>query len=316
MNIKSFISLVEIRTKVSSMIPFLLGTFFTLNRFGQFRPINFILFFISTILIDMTTTAINHYYDYKKAKHEDGYNYNIHNPIKNYNLKTNTVILTILTMLTIAIISGLILFLRTDLIVLIIGIVSFIVGITYSFGPIPISRTPFGEVFSSIFMGFVVFYLSVHIHLNIDSTIINIIIKNYHIFLEIDLIELIIIFLVSLPVVLSVANIMLANNITDIDDDIKNERYTLPIYIGKEKSLTLFKSLYYLSYINILILIVFKIIPILSLIVFLTIIPVSKNINIFLQKQSKKSTFKTSIENFLWINVTYLFSFIFYYIFA
>ena len=316
MNIKSFISLVEIRTKVSSMIPFLLGTFFTLNRFGQFRPINFILFFISTILIDMTTTAINHYYDYKKAKHEDGYNYNIHNPIKNYNLKTNTVILTILTMLTIAIISGLILFLRTDLIVLIIGIVSFIVGITYSFGPVPISRTPFGELFSSIFMGFVVFYLSVHIHLNIDSAIINIIIKNYHIFLEIDLIELIIIFLVSLPVVLSVANIMLANNITDIEDDIKNERYTLPIYIGKEKSLILFRSLYYLSYINILILIVFKIIPILSLIVFLTIIPVSKNINIFLQKQSKKSTFKTSIENFLWINITYLFSFIFYYIFA
>jgi 1,4-dihydroxy-2-naphthoate octaprenyltransferase len=298
------------------MIPFLLGTFFTLNRFGQFKPINFILFFISTILIDMTTTATNHYYDYKKAKHEDGYNYNIHNPINNYDLKTNTVILTILTMLTIAIISGLILFLRTDLIVLIIGIVSFIVGITYSFGPIPISRTPFGELFSSIFMGFVVFYLSVHIHLNIDSTLIKIIIKNYHIFLEIDLIELIIIFLVSLPVVLSVANIMLANNITDIEDDIKNERYTLPIYIGKEKSLILFKSLYYLSYINIFILIVFKIIPIISLIVLLTIIPVSKNIKVFLQKQSKKSTFKTSIENFLWINVTYLFSFIIYYIFA
>ncbi|MGM0446190.1 MAG: 1,4-dihydroxy-2-naphthoate polyprenyltransferase, partial [Bacillota bacterium] len=110
MNIKSFISLVEIRTKVSSMIPFLLGTFYTLNRFGQFRTLNFLLFFISVILIDMTTTATNHYYDYKKAKHEDGYNYNIHNPINNYSLKITTVIITILTMLTLAIIAGLILF--------------------------------------------------------------------------------------------------------------------------------------------------------------------------------------------------------------
>lgn len=270
MNIKSFVSLVEIRTKVSSMIPFLLGTFFTLNRFGQFKPLNFILFFISTIFIDMTTTATNHYYDFKKAKHEEGYNYNIHNPINNYNLETNVVILTIITMLTIAIISGLILFLRTDLVVLLIGILSFIVGITYSFGPIPISRTPFGELLSSIFMGFVVFYLSIHIHLNIDSNIINIIIKNYNLFLEINLLELFIIFLVSLPVVLSVANIMLANNITDIEDDIKNERYTLPIYIGKNKSLKLFKFLYILTYINILILILFNIIPLISIIVFIT----------------------------------------------
>lgn len=315
MNIKSFISLVEIRTKVSSMIPLLLGTFYTLNRFGQLKVLNLLLFFISVILIDMTTTATNHYYDYKKAKHEQGYNYNVHNPINNYSLKTTTVITTIFTMLLLAMISGLILFLRTDLIVLFVGIISFIVGITYSFGPIPISRTPFGELLSSLFMGFVVFFLAVHIHLDMNSKIVNILIENYRIFLEIDILELIIIFLVSLPVVLSVANIMLANNITDIKDDIKNERYTLPIYIGKEKSLILLKSLYILSYINILFLIVLKIIPVISLLVFFTILPVYNNTKLFLRKQSKKSTFKTSIKNFLWINITYLFSFILYYIF-
>ena len=114
MNIKSFLSLVEIRTKVASLLPLLIGTFYAFYGYSTFNIINFLLFFVSLIFIDMSTTALNHYYDFKRAKKESGYNYNIHNPINNYNLSINTVIFTIFTLLSIAIVSGIILFLKTD----------------------------------------------------------------------------------------------------------------------------------------------------------------------------------------------------------
>ena len=315
MNLKSFLSLVEIRTKIASMLPLLIGTLYGVHRFDFFNPLNFIFFFISLIFIDMATTAINHFYDFKNAKKEYGYNYDIHNPVKNYGLSNKTVITTIIILLITAIISGVILYLRTNLLILLIGGLSFFVGITYSFGPIPISRTPFGELFSGFFMGFFIFFIATHIHLPTSQKIINLIYQNYNLIFEINIIELIYIFLASTPLILSISNIMLANNISDIEDDKKNDRYTLPIYIGKKKSLLLFKSLYYIIFIDFIILIALNIIPLFSLVIFLSLIPVQKNIQTFMQKQTKKDTFNTCIENFLWINGLYLISFILYFIF-
>ena len=213
MNLKSFSSLVEIRTKVASMLPLMIGTLYGVHRFDSFNPLNFIFFFISVIFIDMATTALNHFYDFKNAKKEHGYNYYIHNPVKNYSLNNKTVITTITILLITAIISGLILYLRTSLLILLIGGLSFFVGVTYSFGPVPISRTPFGELFSGFFMGFFIFFIATQIHLPTSEKIINLTYQNYNLLFEINIIELIYIFLASLPLILSIANIMLANNI-------------------------------------------------------------------------------------------------------
>ncbi|HOA79722.1 MAG TPA: UbiA family prenyltransferase, partial [Defluviitaleaceae bacterium] len=165
MRIKSFFKLVEIQTKLASVIPFLLGSVYALYRFNEFNIINFILMLISLINVDMMTTAINNYIDYKKANKTYGYNYEKHNAIVRYKLKESTVILTIITLFIIASISGFILFLRTDIVVLILGVISFIVGICYSFGPVPISRTPSGEIFSGFFMGFVITFIAAYVHI-------------------------------------------------------------------------------------------------------------------------------------------------------
>ena len=66
MKIRSFLKLVEIQTKVASMIPFILGTVYSLYRFNKFNALNFLLMFISLLTIDMTTTAVNNYMDYKR----------------------------------------------------------------------------------------------------------------------------------------------------------------------------------------------------------------------------------------------------------
>lgn len=305
MNILSFLKLVEIQTKVASTIPFLLGTIYTIYRYNSFSLKNFIIMAVSLISFDMVTTTINNYIDYLQANKKRGYNYEIHNAIVSYDIKETTVKIIITILLALAIVFGIILYINTDLVVLVLGIISFGVGVLYTFGPIPISRMPLGEIFSGLFMGFIITFISVYIHIY-NSDIAFIVYENGIVNIKFDIIEIVILFLVSLPAVLGISNIMLANNICDIEDDIENKRYTLPIYIGKNKALKLFKWLYYIIFIDIITLLIIQVLPIISLLVILVVIPVNKHINIFFTKQTKEETFIISVKNFILINISYI----------
>lgn len=304
MTFNSFLKLVEIQTKVASVIPFLLGTAYSLYRFNQFNLKNFLFMFLSLVTFDMATTAINNYFDYKKANKTKGYGYESHNAIVRDNLKESTVLITIFSLVAIACTAGFILFINTDIIVLLLGMLSFLVGILYTFGPVPISRMPLGEIFSGFFMGFVIMFISTYIHVY-DENMINIIYEYSSLIIRINIKEVIFIFLVSLPAVVGISNIMLANNICDVEDDMENKRYTLPIYIGRDRALRLFRVLYYIAYIDIIILLILRINPIFSLFMLFTIIPVHKNIKKFMQKQTKKDTFVTAVQNFVLMNIAY-----------
>ena len=58
MTVPVFLEFVEIKTKLASLFPFVLGTLFTLYRFGSINALNTILFFIAMVVFDMATTAI------------------------------------------------------------------------------------------------------------------------------------------------------------------------------------------------------------------------------------------------------------------
>ena len=88
--------------------------------------------------------------------------------------------------------------------------------------------------------------------------------------------EVLLLLVVSLPAILGIANIMLANNICDMDEDLENRRYTLPVYIGFKHSLRLFRALYCLAYLDLAALLLMKVHPVLVLLVFVTIVPVYK----------------------------------------
>lgn len=301
MNIKSFLKLVEIQTKVASMTPFLLGNVFALFRYNQFNISNFILMFISLLSFDMATTTINNYIDYKKAIKIHGYGYERHNAIVRDNLKESTVIAVIVLLLTVAVAFGILLFLNTSTLVLVIGVISFAMGILYTFGPIPISRMPLGEVFSGLFMGFVIVFLSTYIHI-VDLSLFDLSITNNILILNINLYELLVLFLVALPATLGIATIMLANNICDIEEDLENGRHTLPTYIGRAMALKLFKALHYISYVDTAALLLLGTLPLAAIPALLTIIPVKKNIDIFMKTQTKKDTFVVAVKNFVIIN--------------
>ncbi len=307
MNLTAFLKLVEIPTKIASFTPFLMGNLYLFYYYSNFKIANFLLMFFSLLFVDMGTTALNNYQDYLRAEKKEGYNYQKHNAVVNYNLSKKTVKLTILILFLSAIIFGLLLYLITDLIVLIIGLISFIIGILYTSGPVPISRTPLGEIFSGLTMGFFITFLAVYIH---DLDLINILVEFESIIINFKYLAILKIFIFSLPLIFGIANIMLANNICDIEDDRENNRYTLPIYISHSSSLKLFRNLYYLSYLSIIISVVFNILPIYSILALLSFIKVRQNINKFEKKQTKKDTFILAVNNFIIINYSTAFTLI------
>lgn len=301
MKITSFLKLVEIQTKVASMIPFILGTLYTIYRYDEFSLMNLMIMFFSLLTFDMATTAINNYCDYKKAHKREGFGYEEHNAIVAHGLRENMVKGIIASLLIIATIFGLTLVYRTSVILLFLGAISFGVGVVYSFGPIPISRTPFGELFSGFFMGVLIVFISIYIHIW-DSSILTLNLNGTFFEMSGDYLEILKIFIFSIPLFGGISNIMLANNICDIDDDIANKRYTLPIYIGKKASLNLFRLIYVVSYLSLAISISIGLEPLLNIGVLMTAIIVKKHIEEFFKTQSKKETFVLSVKNFIIIN--------------
>jgi 1,4-dihydroxy-2-naphthoate octaprenyltransferase len=309
MTIKSFLKLVEIQTKIASTFPFVLGILFVLYRYQTFKGINVLLFFVSLICIDMATTAINNYMDHRSAVVKEGYNYEKHNAIVAYGLTEKQVLGSIYTLLTIGIVMGVYLVFRTDVILLVFGILSFAVGIIYSCGPIPISRTPLGEMFSGFFMGGLIFFLTIYVQIFDNGLIIG----NYKDgFLTISFMlgELFLIFLASIPLISGIANIMLANNICDMEEDLKNKRYTLAYYLGRKNSLLVFAALYYIGYIGVILAVIFSVLPFTCLLVLLSFPLVQKRINDFFKEQKKDKTFVIAVKNFMLFSMIYALSLI------
>jgi 1,4-dihydroxy-2-naphthoate octaprenyltransferase len=118
--------------------------------------------------------------------------------------------------------------------------------------------------------------------------------------------ELIAIILVALPLIAGIANIMLANNTCDMEDDFVNRRFTLPLLIGKENALKLFSGLYVVGYLSITLAVIAGWLPLTCLLVLLTVVPVKKNIQKFKAKQTKAETFIISVQNFMMISAVYL----------
>ncbi|MET1248901.1 1,4-dihydroxy-2-naphthoate polyprenyltransferase [Sporolactobacillus sp. STCC-11] len=302
MSLRAFLKLVEIQTKLASLFPFLVGCLFVSYRFHQLNPINTLIFFSSMLLFDMTATAINNYMDYRKASNDEYRRKE--NIVGQANIPERRVIFTIISLLVLATALGLVLVVRTDLIVLLVGMLCFAIGILYSFGPIPFSRMPIGEIFSGVTMGFGILFLTVYVNAY-NQGIANIIWEGRTITLHADILLLFEIILVSFPCIFTIANIMLANNICDLDDDIKNHRFTLPYYIGKKYAIWLFNGLYAATFAAILAAVILGILPLIMLLALLAIIPVYKQVKQFNQVQVKSKTFVVAVKNLVLVNGTF-----------
>lgn len=288
--VKKFFGYIEIKTKITSVLTFLLILSYFFHKSYSVNLPKTIAFCAGMLFFDLTATAINNYTDTKKNGADLQFN--------------RTLSLFILfVLLVISIVCGLWLVLQTDITVLFLGGLCFLFGILYSYGPVPISHTPFGEIFSGFFYGFMIPFIMLYINLPSGSL---------YFFdpatklLTINLFSEAIFDLLLLSVVpfCLTAGIMLANNTCDIKQDLAVDRFTLPSYIGVKKSVWLFSFLYVFAFIGITAAVIFNTLSLGSLLSFAVAPMVYSNCKKFSKKQIKSETFGVSVSNFILVIVT------------
>ena len=297
---RDMIELVELRTKIASVIPFVVGLLYSIWTFGHFDAVNMALFFVAMLCFDMATTVMNNLMDYVKAKNET-YRQE-ENIIGTSSLTVKQAEMIFGSLVGVATIIGIILVLRTNIILLFVGALCFIIGIFYTFGSIPISRMPLGEVLSGVTMGFGIFWIVIFLN-SPEASFAWMGLEEGMLVVRLAILDHFKVALLSLPLVCTIANIMLSNNLCDLETDITNDRYTLVYYIGKLTALKLYQGLYLIGFVAMVLAVVFRIAPILMLGTLLVGVPVYKNIQLFMQKQEKRTTFALAIKNMLMIHV-------------
>lgn len=281
--LKGFLRYAEIRTKVTSVFPFILTLAYLHANGRRVSPLPSLVFFLGMFLFDLTATTINNYADSKKNGQQLPFS-------------GSAALAVTITLLALSVMLGLYLVTLTDMVILLAGGLCFLFGITYSWGPVPISHGPYGEVTSGFFYGLLIPFILMYS--NDPTYLMSYSLSAQKISVELNVMPVLgLLLLAVLPFCLT-ANIMLANNICDLQRDIAVQRYTLAYYL-KVHALHLFALLYYAAYLSVAVMVAFRLLPPLSLLTLLTLIPVQKNIHRFFSKQDKEETFPLSVQNFI-----------------
>ncbi|HEM3611103.1 TPA: 1,4-dihydroxy-2-naphthoate polyprenyltransferase [Streptococcus suis] len=297
-----FLEFVEMKTKVASVFPMTLGILWTIYRYQTFNWLNTLLFVLAVLSFDMCTTAINNSMDYHKAKDETYRQES--NVIGKFSLDFRQMIGIVFALLIFSVIISLVLVWRTSWLLLPMGAFCFLIGIFYTFGPIPLSRMPLGEVFSGVAMGFGIFFLAVFIQQ--PDLLLTSQVSGQWMTLQFSWTKIIDIIFMSLPLVCLIANIMLANNTCDLEEDIRNHRYTLVYYIGKKNALKLYFVLASLPWLLWIIYCLTGFLPIWALIGFIGVWPAYKSLETFLKKQVKREIFIEAVKSFVLFALLYV----------
>lgn len=297
-----FLEFVELKTKVASVFPMTLGILWAIYRYQTFNWLNTLLFVLAVLSFDMCTTAINNSMDYHKAKDETYRQES--NVIGKFSLDFRQMIGIVLALLIFSVIISLVLVWRTSWLLLPMGALCFLIGIFYTFGPIPLSRMPLGEVFSGVTMGFGIFFLAVFIQ--DPAGLLTSQVSSQWMTLQFSWTKIIDIIFMSLPLVTLIANIMLANNTCDLEEDIRNHRYTLVYYIGKKNALKLYFVLASLPWLLWIIYCLTGFLPIWALLGLIGVWPAYKSLVTFLKKQVKRETFIEAVKSFVLFALLYV----------
>lgn len=299
MNIKTFLNFTRIQTLPVALLSPLAGIMFSIWYFKSFHLVQTILFIIGLAAINLFVSGWNNLMDYYKALDPE---YKAReNIISNRNIDPKLALKVCLILLGIDVVVGLVVLFMTNLAILPVGGICFLVAIFYTFGPFAFSRFPLGEVLAGLCEGFFGFFLAVYI---------NSYQKGYF-FIEFDgwkmnwtwdLSVLIPIVLVGAMCFFQNFNVMLSDNICDLEQDIRNQRFTLPYYLKVPLSLLLYKLMYLIPAICVLLAIIFRVLPWSSLLMFLIAPLLLSNMRKFLAKQIKSEAFHYQINNLILYN--------------
>lgn len=284
---RAFFKLVEIRTKAASLLPYVAGTLYAVYRFDAFNSLHAVLMLVSLLSIDLATTALNNYKEgvtQHSVLHFHGTKYS-----------KSSVRRLMIFLLLVGALSGGYLAALTGPVVWGIGVLAFLTGIAYSAGPLPIQRTPFGEIFSGIAMGFGIFFLACFIHLEGDAF--QVYTFGRRLMINISLDHLGALLVLGFPFAAAIANVMLANNISDMAEDFASGRYTLPVIIGRTRALLLFNLLYVAAFLAVILAAVLKQLPLTALLMVFPFALVMVYARRFSMAPDKEKTFPLAVRS-------------------
>lgn len=175
------------------------------------------------ILLQSSVNTLNDYVDFVKGtdSEEDNVSEDDSAIIYGHLDPKKVLILGIIYMLA-GILAGVIASVGAGPAPLIVGVIGGLVLMAYSFGPFPVSYSPLGEVVSGTVMGGM-------IPMGITAAATGSIKPEVLIW--------------SLPLIIGIALIMMSNNGSDIEKDKQAGRRTLPVLLGREHTVTLFRIL-------------------------------------------------------------------------
>jgi 1,4-dihydroxy-2-naphthoate polyprenyltransferase len=235
-------------TLTAAFAPVFLGTMVALTYEAIHFPL-FIAMLAASVLIQMATNMFNEYYDFKRGLDTEK-SVGIGGAIVRNGVKPKTVLNLAFLLYGISILIGIYICMETSWGLALVGLVSMLIGYLYTGGPYPIAYTPFGELVSGVVMGMLLILIAFYIQTGTVTT------------------EAI---LLSIPSMLLVAAIMMANNIRDLEGDKKSGRKTLAILTGRSHAITIQMMFFIVSYLWIIGLIIFGHLTPWALLVFLSI---------------------------------------------
>lgn len=211
MTLYQFARIVEMRTKIVSISAYLIGTLLAVYQSGSFDPVVAIVMLLAVLAVDMGTTGFNSFFDYYRGVDSRETNRESDKVLVHQGVPPGIALLLSLGLFALAMPLGILLAILVGWEIIPVGALCMAVGYLYNGGPLPISRTPVGELAAGGFLGFVLVALSFYTQRR-----------------ELTPEAL----LVSLPSLLLVASILTVNNTCDIEGDRTAGRRTLSILLG------------------------------------------------------------------------------------
>jgi len=233
----------------ASAVPVLLGTALALGD-GAFAWGPFLAMLFGSILIQAATNMFNEFYDEQRGLDEAG-TVGIAGTIVQGRMRARAVLLGALFCYTVALFLGIYLVAVGGWSILVLGCLSALGGYLYSAGPRPIAYTPASEVAVFLFMGVLIVVIAYAVQ-NPGSFPLRVP-------------------LAALPIGGPVAAILLANNIRDMGSDRRGGRRTLPIVLGREVGVLIYRLLLLEAYLAAAALMAFRVVPLECALVFLSI---------------------------------------------
>ncbi|MDR0817771.1 MAG: prenyltransferase [Clostridiales Family XIII bacterium] len=236
---KNMVNLAAPHTWVASILPVLLGTELSIAEYHTFYPVLFILMLAASVLLQSSVNTLNDYHDFIKGtdrienSDDPGDAVLVYNNIDPKHVRTLG-----FAFMAAAAICGIYPVLCGGITTLIIGIIGCAVIVLYSTGPRPLSSFPIGEPLSGVVMGGFItcgvysvnsFYPAHPPQLN--SAYYGFWLSDFGPVSDISRI-----LLLSVPLIISIALIMMTNNICDIERDLETGRITLPVRLGRKKA--------------------------------------------------------------------------------